>query len=232
MILTIGLLALPAAAILAIAGWLIDRPERPKVRATGTHTRRHLRRAHRAAERAEDDRTIAWLTALRRPPVRALQLARARVTALTTVLAARDREPRCGQCGIPLDTGCAHTQGRLAEWLTAPGPWDTTQTVTPAVPAEIDGRPVETVHLPPLPADLAGMAARYADLFDRHGPHPRPVRVTVVDAPPSHLEELRASLATCPDWEPGIDDTGLRHLAYPWADQTTADFDPAQAGRG
>jgi hypothetical protein len=34
------------------------------------------------------------------------------------------------------------------------------------------------------------------------------------------------------DWDPAVDDSGLIHLRYPWADQVVADFDWAPVSRG
>lgn len=273
--LLIAALCIVAAVAIGVAGILIDRPEKPrKTAAPGQHSRRGQRRAARAAEDAEDEKTVAWVAYLRRPPVRALAVARARVAGLLAVLPDRPG-PRCGRpgCGRPLTAGCRHiTPAHITGWDTAPGPWDT------------DEARAELVPLPPMPVDLARLAGEYADLFGHGAPHPcadvascvfcghmgpvkahhggdlvcadddacqaRGVRqlpaaeltvvdLVVVDPPPNARAgywQPRAELPAGPphffDWDPAVDDAGLIHLRYPWADQVAADFDWAPVSRG
>ncbi|HMH92928.1 MAG TPA: hypothetical protein VK586_17810 [Streptosporangiaceae bacterium] len=241
-ILIVGLLLTVAAAGFGITAICIDRREKPQATRPGQHTRRGLRRAARAARRAEDDQTIAWLAGLKRR-VPAAAIARARVAGLLAVLPdRRDREPRCGApgCGARLDAGCAHiTPAHLAGWATAPGPWDTGEARAELVP------------LPPMadPVDLARLARDYADLFGRAGP-PEP-DVTIVDLtvvpPPGLLDEFRARFAVPPGaragyWQPraviepkftdGVNPECECTCGWPadWADRgalAVPDFDPA-----
>lgn len=291
--LIIAFLCLAAAVIIGVTGILIDRPEKPKARPATQHSRRGQRRAARAAERAEDDQTVAWLAALKRPlrRVPATAIARARVAGLLAVLPARRAEPPCPRYAEP----------RTSEWPTTPGPWDT------------DEARAELVPLPPMPVDLARLAGEYGDLFGRpvdmaarstapltrspdaicvfcghqgllkahhggdlvclddaacqaRGERQLPaaeltvVDLVVVDPPPEHADEFRrrfdgngymlpappnaragywqprAELPAGPphflDWDPAVDDAGLIHLRYPWADQVVADFDWAPVSRG
>jgi hypothetical protein len=242
-ILAAGLALIVVALGFGITAICIDRREKPKATRPGQHSRRGQRRAARAAQRAEDDQTVAWLAGLKRR-VPAAAIARARVAGLLAVLP--DRRPAAPPCP-------QYEEDPAAGWMTAPGPWDTGEARAELVP------------LPPVPVDLGDMAARYADLFDRHGPHPRPAPdVTIVDLklidagpPPGDLDQWRRQLAAAMndaydgpnaaagnwaprtaipgpvlDWDPAIDDSGLIHLRYPWADQVVADFDWAPVSRG
>jgi hypothetical protein len=65
------------------------------------------------------------------------------------------------------------------------------------------------------------------------------VDLVVVDPPPNARAgywQPRAELPAGPphflDWDPAVDDAGLIHLRYPWADQVVADFDWAPVSRG
>ena len=169
--LIIALALLAAAIAIGVTGIFLDRREQPKARPAGQHTRRGLRRAARAAQRSEDDQTIAWLAGLKRR-VPALAIGRARVAGLLAVLPAqRAAAPACAICGVRLDRelcehGAAAIRARVqaapdAGWMTAPGPWDT------------DEARAELVPLPPVPVDLARLAGEYAGLFGPAGRHPR-----------------------------------------------------------
>jgi hypothetical protein len=246
--LIIAFLCLAAAVIIGVTGILIDRPEKPKARPRAQHSKRGQRRAARAAERAEDDQTVAWLAALKRPlrRVPAQAIARARVAGLLAVLPARRAEPPCPRYAEP----------GTSEWPTTPGPWDT------------DEARAELVPLPPLPVDLGELAGKYRDIFRAESSWstrpPRPdAELTVVDlkivgpppftftAGPYEYDDSQTPIAlpgpnaaagnwtpraAIPgpvlDWDPAVDDPGLIHLRYPWADQVVADFDRTAVSRG
>jgi hypothetical protein len=250
-----GLLLLASVACIGGGGILISRPEKPE---RHTHRARRIpRRDRRAASRAEDDQTAAWLARLKRPRVRPLAIGRARVAGLLAVLPA-PREP-LAQLPPARCVFCGH-QGLLKAWhggelvcaddgaCLARGP-----SLAPVVWETVEGRPVRTAEWSiddepgePLPLSFVASAPPES-LLMLPGPDPfaslphgagapAEADVTIVDLtvvgplPPNARAgywQPRAVAAPWPpvlDFDPAIDDPGLRHLRYPWADQSAADF--------